>query len=142
MNLLAITDSDVVFEEYEDEIIFLQLRQGFYYTLDRIAGDVIVALLRAATLDEALNWLHQRYAADKKELLEYCEQVWQRLASEQLFEVRPEESQEAVGLEPYSGNKSGLTPFSIEKFEDIQDILMFDPVHEVNEEGWPSIIDK
>lgn len=142
MNLLAITDSDVVYEEYEDEIIFLQLRQGFYYTLDRVAGDVIVALLRAATLDEAVNWLLDRYAADKAQLLAYCEQVWERLASEQLFVPRAEGSQEAAGLDPYSANKSELTPINIEKFEDIQDILMFDPVHEVNEDGWPSIVDK
>ncbi len=140
--LIDIADSDVVYEEYEDEIIFLQLREGFYYTLDRIAGDVVVALLRAKNVENALMWLLERYESDRDSMAKCCEGVLTHLENEKLFVERDVDTGDEGKLSLFSGEKQELKSFQIEKYEDIQDILTFDPVHEVNEDGWPSVVDK
>jgi hypothetical protein len=137
--LIDIAEHDVVFEEYEDEIIFLQLKEGFYYTLDRMAADIFVALLRADSIETALGYLSQRYLTDHDELNRTCQKMINQLTEEKLIVERANTSSEHGELTSYTGKKQQLSEYHIEKFEDIQDILKFDPVHEVNEDGWPSV---
>jgi hypothetical protein len=142
LTLLNIHENDVVYEDHEDEMIFLHLKNGFYYTLDRTGADCAVALLRAGSLDEALSWLERRYLADRASLQTYCEKLVADLLGENLVCPRVNGASDEAPLAASNGKIEELLPYRLEKYEDIQDILKFDPVHEVGEDGWPSIVVK
>ena len=138
--LLSIREDDVVFEDYGDEMVLLHLRRGVYYTLDRVGSDCLSALMGASSLERALHWLADRYDAPEEDLRACLAELASALGNEDL--VIPRQGGEpAIALETGESilSKRPLTQPLLEKYQDIQDILRFDPVHEVTEQGWPSI---
>ncbi len=58
------------------------------------------------------------------------------LIDENLIAEAPE-SGTAATSNPVLGDKKSYIPPKLEKFPDLQDILMIDPIHEVDQRGWP-----
>ncbi len=141
LSTLNITENDVVYEEYEDEMIFLHLKNGYYYTLTNEGADCVIALLRSASVDEAFTWLKEKYETDETSLHSYCKDLVTELIQEELVHERKDKQTDDGILDGFSGVPKKLQSYHLDKYEDIQDILKFDPVHEVNEDGWPSVIE-
>jgi hypothetical protein len=48
-----------------------------------------------------------------------------------------EDADAPVGASPPAPPADALEPPALEKFTDMQDLILLDPVHEVDERGWP-----
>lgn len=137
--LLKFPHDEIIFEDYEDEMVLLNLPEGVYYTLDRAGADCLLTLLGAATLDAALEALGRRYTSPAGEIAAGVGELVATLGRERLVLPRADH-EPGIALDANHG-VSGV-PFSaprVEQYRDIEDILKFDPVHEVTESGWPSI---
>ncbi|HTS49224.1 MAG TPA: PqqD family protein, partial [Bryobacteraceae bacterium] len=87
-----------------------------------------------AELAEALA---TRYAATSSEILAALDPFLEQLQKQEL--IAPVETRQPRSRLRIPGDERGL-PFvapSLEAFQDLEGLLLLDPIHEVDEEGWP-----
>lgn len=139
LTLLEIPDKNIVVENYDDEMIFLNLIKGVYYSLSRPGADAVIALTGAASIEQATEWMLLRYDSDETSVSNIFHKITAELLGEEL--IIPLEIPRSSSL-PNAAEEIAKMPFiqyAFEKYQDVEDILKFDPVHDVDEQGWPSI---
>jgi hypothetical protein len=80
------------------------------------------------------NWLGQHFSVGTEPMQAQVEAFAARLSSEGLLiEADPPET---VGTLPVISVAGWQEPL-LERFDDMQELLLLDPVHDVTEAGWP-----
>ena len=117
---------DVVDESVDGEVLIVHLGTGTSYR-SRGAGDAAWQLLASGrTPGEAATPLGQDEAALRDFLAE--------LVEEGLLRTRGSEPDGLPEFQPVPG------PLVLEKYTDMQELLLLDPIHDVDdEEGWPNV---
>jgi hypothetical protein len=126
----------VVYETVEGETIVVNLETGSYYDLNEVGGYIFSAFEHGATIEEVAGSLAAGCDADFGAVQIAVEAFAARLTEEELLVPGP-----ANG----SANGNGALPSparfvepALNKYTDMQELLLLDPVHEVSEAGWPS----
>lgn len=131
-------EPNVVFEAFDEEIVLVNLDTGNYYSLSGTAPSIWIDLADGFSLDEVTKRVQFHHTGEPKVIGAAVAAFVDRLVNEQMLveavdrQVRsPSASVEAPGKQ---------TPFQlpvIESFTDMQDLLMLDPIHDVDPTGWP-----
>jgi Coenzyme PQQ synthesis protein D (PqqD) len=132
----------VINETIDGEAIMINLATGAYYSLDPVGGDVWALLEASLPVEEMVVELGRRYDADEDDIRRGVDDLLRRLADEEL--VVPCGSGDAVRGTPPEPAPTERAPFRaprLEKFTDMQDLILLDPVHEVDARGWPHLPD-
>lgn len=126
----------VVHEYLDDEVIIANLDTGIYYSA-RGLGIPIWELLVAGNTQEATeSLLAERYPSARGDLgLALSSFVHDACIENLLVEVTTEV---AANLHEQIHYPDSYEPPVLEKYDEMKDLLMLDPVHEVDEQGWPS----
>jgi hypothetical protein len=130
-------EPNVISETMGDETIIVDLASGHYYSLRESNVDVWECLERGYDEDEIAGVLSERYGAANSELGESVAAVVAQLRDEGLIVTRDGDTGRAEELPPAVGDPKPLSFPPISKFTDMQDIILLDPVHEVDARGWP-----
>ena len=134
----------VIAQEIDGEVVAIDLHTGNYYSLRGTAAQVWAALESAARVPEIVDRLEERYTAGSDEIRKEVEVFLDEIAAEQL--IVPLEEGEDPPPKASGTDGNDTTPAAgevfdspvLEKFDDMQDLILLDPVHEVAEEqGWP-----
>lgn len=132
-----INTPSVVYERFDNELVAIHMGTGVYHSMIDVATDTFLLLSEEATAAEMADVLATRYAATSGEILAALQPFLEQLHKEQLIvpvEVRKSRNPLQV---PVNG---ALLPFvapTLEAFKDLEGLLLLDPIHEVDEEGWP-----
>ena len=122
----------IIAEVVDGEVIAINLETGTYYSLAGPAARIWNALAAGHSADEIEGAINP--PADAAALRESLAAFLDSLLAEQL--IRPvERSAPASALLPISPWPEATLRF--ERFNDMQDLLILDPIHEVDEAGWP-----
>ena len=122
----------IVAEMVEGELIAINLETGTYYSLAGPAARIWNALAAGHSADEIAGAVSP--PGDAAALRESLKDFLASLLAEQL--IRPvENSAPASALLPLA--PWPLETLRVERFTDMQDLLVLDPIHEVDEAGWP-----
>jgi hypothetical protein len=129
---------DVVFENFGDEVIVLNLQSGNYYSLDPVGMLYWEYLSQGVHPSEIAAHVRSRYAGAAEASIDHdLEAFLLELETEGL--VRPSRTRRA--LAEATAASTILPPqYSrpvLSKFEDVAEMLLLDPVHDVSEVGWP-----
>ncbi len=123
----------VVYEEFADEVVVIHLNKGTYYSLENCAALIWRACLLGATPAEIAASLQAQHHA-VEQLTEVVKGFVAALQEEEL--LRPDSA-----LPPKVSPELPLCPVwsppVLQKYTDMQDLLLLDPIHEVDEKGWP-----
>lgn len=136
-------DPNIVYETIEGETVLVNLKSGSYYSLVGVGSVIWTELEAGRTPDEILTRLNSEYDGNPREIETAVRELLESLVREDLliFETPDPHSPRA---EPAS--VTPLTPPTIkrefrvphlQKFTDMQELLLLDPVHEADETGWP-----
>jgi hypothetical protein len=130
----TVNSSAVTSENMDGEVVAIHLASGLYYSLRGSAAFVWSALEIGTTVEELAALFVVHYGLDQDQTRKDMEQFLTHLAGEDLIkqgttaaslnDIRP------VTGQPYS-------PPHLEKFADLQELLLLDPIHEVDPRGWP-----
>jgi Coenzyme PQQ synthesis protein D (PqqD) len=137
-----VNSPQVINETIDGEAIMINLATGSYYSLDRVGGDVWSLLEASLPVDDIVAELGRRYEASEDDIRRGVEDLLQRLSGEEL--VVPCDDTEpvrAVSPEPAAPERSPFHAPRLEKFTDMQDLILLDPVHQVDSRGWPHLPD-
>lgn len=142
MQHLKVSEPNVVHETIEGETILLNLGTGNYYSIEW-PGTVFWDLLAETGDAEGIRKAFLKANSDNESEMEKAyTQFIEMLLEEEL--VVPFENGEASTYsvdketeEEFSKAASKLEKLTLNKYSDMQDMLLLDPIHDVDEKGWP-----
>ena len=122
---------DVVSEDFNGEVVILNLANGHYFSLRGIASSIWAAILAGNAPESILASIGEQ----RPELLDASSTLLSRLMELDL--MRPGTGEN--GTEPLEDQAwSGDSP-QIEVFDDLAELIFADPIHDVDEQsGWPA----
>jgi hypothetical protein len=128
----------VAHETIDGEVIMIHLVLGNYFSLNGVGADVWELLVQGRGRDDTLALLEQRYDAESGQIAATVEELLAKLAEEELVEPAPAgDATVAQNGQPPAEKQPFEVP-ELQKFTDMQDFLLVDPIHEVDETGWPN----
>jgi hypothetical protein len=127
-----------VHERFGDESVIVNLDTGSYYSAQG-TGDVIWTLVtEGASEAEILRRIAAEYIGDRDELSSATAKFLTELADETLVDVVDEDVAGTPTVDLIDRpTKVFAAPF-LQKYTDMEELLQLDPIHEVDEIGWPS----
>ena len=125
----------LVSRQFEDEIILANLETGIYYSLRGTAADIWLGLKSGATVDDivaAFVTVDGNGIEDKRQSVS---SFVEELVSHKIVMRMAANQTERTQWAPQFG-----IPFSqptVDRFDDLKELLLIDPVHDVADVGWP-----
>lgn len=135
-----INTPQVAYEVFEDEVVMVNFDNGAYYSINGTGSRLIGLLGRGGVAEEGLIvHVEALYGCDRTTAEEDVRAFLDALRQEGLVaplgadETPPETavSVEAAAEGPYEAP-------TVSKYSDMEDLIMLDPIHEVDESGWPN----
>ena len=152
---------NVVHEVIDGEAVIVNLKNGTYYSTDKVGADVWTLIENGLPVSQIIEDIEARYVGDKDTITQSIMQLISQLQKENLivFRVGAENSTEEINdhveppkVEPegskipfekprlgkgFDINKIPFEEPKLEKYSDMEDLLLLDPIHDVEDEGWP-----
>ncbi len=146
MTSFRISTSQVIEETIDDEVMIVDLESGNYYSLDKVGADIwhLIKMKEGASAAQLVASCAKRYEGCRVEIENGVRQLVAELEQEKLIvAVQPNGSSAVTnGKMPAAhGTQSQKSRFEVpilHKYTDMQDLLLLDPIHEVDETGWPN----
>ncbi len=141
-SVFAVNKPHVSTERFDNEIMIVNLESGNYYSLTGVAADVWDMIENGCSQEAILNEVQMLYRGSPEMMRNALTEFASDLTRENL--VVPAESRSAEPqYTPVLRDSSQPTDFTapvLEKYTDMQELLLIDPIHEVNDEyGWPKL---
>ena len=134
----SIDPARVISETIDGETIVIDLVSGAYYSLRGSSAPVWDLASSGLTLDEIVASLEGQFDASTGEIRAAVEPLLDELTVEGVLELGPEtRSANGKVADPAVVGREQFEKPVLEKFTDMQDFLLVDPIHEVGEAGWP-----
>jgi hypothetical protein len=129
----------VIYEKFDDELVAINLDTGVYHSLAGAAADAFELLTQEATQEEVSAALAGKYAADPGIIHSSLTPFFEQLRKEGLIQQVEARQERESGRLTLDGALSGVafSPPTLEAYRDLQSLFLLDPVHDVNEDGWP-----
>jgi hypothetical protein len=130
----------VIAEVIDDEAIIVNLDTGTYYSLRGAGADIwrmAAQGLAAGAIPPALS---RRYTGDPSVIEDAVGRLLEQLSAEGLLAPRTGLDGEQVEAAAWPSDQPAV-PFeapSLQKYTDMTDLLLLDPIHDVNGQAWPN----
>ncbi len=131
---------DVVHETIDGETVIVNLENGVYYSLRYSGVDVWNRIENGANFEDLTVEISNRYDGESKDIEKAIRELLVELQQEGLVQVSS--TRRIVSQTPKTPVAAGSEKMKfefpvLEKYSDMQELLLLDPIHEVDEEGWP-----
>ena len=141
---LRINSHKVAYEIFDDEVIIIHFESGNYYSLDKTGAVIWRYIESGVPVGAIVEGMKHRYTGTQGVIEDTVRQLLEELEQEGL--VVPEEVDGAEQKhEPMLNaatrpepEKLEFDPPLLQRYTDMQDMLLLDPIHEVDETGWPA----
>ncbi len=135
--VFSINSSKIVHETIDGEVVIIHLETGVYYSLSDTATCIWDMLQAGASFETILKNLNLFYDGTPAEMEKTVTSFLQELQKEGLVKTETSDvsNQNLAGKIPEK--KEAFQAPVFEKYSDMQEFLLVDPIHEVNEAGWP-----
>jgi len=137
MTNFKIDDLRVISEVLDGEAIIIDLKSGTYYSLNETASVLWEKIKSQHSTEDIIKSFVNQYTADIVEIEKSIEEIVDFLKADSLiFEAETVESAHPKELVEVS-KKPFIKP-EIVRYEDMQEMLLADPIHDVDKFGWPA----
>lgn len=127
----------VVLETVDEETIIVNLDSGSYYDLNHSGGHVLHTLAAGADVESAADQLATRYSVARDDVAGPVGKLAAELVSEGILLAMKEPGNAAPSAANGDAPARKYEEPALTKFTDMQELLLLDPVHDVDEAGWP-----
>ncbi|HKY43058.1 MAG TPA: PqqD family protein [Pyrinomonadaceae bacterium] len=130
----------VTHETIDGEAVIINLDSGNYYSLVDVGSFIWGLVEKGASASEVQDLVLQTYQADAMDVDRGVQELLAQLEQENLIvpvdEAGPLDLTEVQP--PNNGHeKPSFNPPSLHKYSDMQELLLLDPIHDVDDAGWP-----
>jgi len=130
--------SSTVHERFGEETVILNLESGCYYSV-QATGNAIWELVCGGTSDAGIQrQVRQSYAGSSEAIVDATTAFLDQIVAEGLVDVtETAEAGDQAAPGPVESAPDFVPPL-LQKYTDMEEMLLLDPIHEVDEHGWPS----
>jgi hypothetical protein len=130
----------VVYEAFEDETVLINLDSGNYYSFSGSGALIWDRIVSGESIASVIEYLQERFA-DAADIALWVEDFVRELVEENL--IVKNSSGTAKNVKQGKAEIPTLARLEkpvLQKYSDMQDLLLLDPIHEVDETGWPNAL--
>lgn len=124
----------VISDVIEGEFVVVHSESGCYYSIRGTGADVCRLLLAGHTLQQAVSRLATHRNLAESQIGPEIQQFVAQLTEEQLLVPDNGRTGQVGSVELTDGPYASPT---FDKFDDMADQLLLDPIHEIGAAGWP-----
>ena len=142
---LKINEPNIVHENVDGETIILNLDSGNYYSIVDVGADIWNYIEKGAPISEIMPLIRENYecfqGGEENAVNSFINQLQQEglvipIDDKLNASLLPRNWKEQITAKK---NKAVFNAPVLNKYSDMQDLLLLDPIHEVDATGWPSI---
>lgn len=143
----AVDRRRVVHETIDGEAILIHMETGFYYSLEGTGSEIWGALAAGRGPEEIAEWLGARYDAKPEAIETAVSGLIEELCREGLLDEAedpaangsaPDRGAPAMPAADSAPPGAAFEPPVLHRYTDMADFMLVDPIHEVDETGWPN----
>lgn len=135
-----INKPDVILESFDDEVVIVNLGSGNYYSIDALGAEIWGMLQKGSTANEITAQLSREYDSAVENIEAGVAEFIGILRSEALIVTDPAASSTEAAMDgAVVETRRPFAPPVLHKYTDMQELLLVDPIHDVDETGWPNI---
>jgi hypothetical protein len=131
-----INAENVVYETVDGEVIAIDLVNGSYYSLAGSGPAVWELLAVGASGDEICSALAAHFDAEPGAIEAAVADLLERLRESELIVSVDDAPQGSPGVARNGSREKFVAP-AFERYTDMKDYFLLDPIHEVDPAGWP-----
>ena len=127
-----------VHERFGEETVIMNLASGNYYSAQGSASAIWNLVGEGASEAAILGRMRAEFAGDgdeiARETVKFLDQIVGEALVDALLSADP-------GAPASPANAAMAKPFTVpllQKYTDMEEMLLLDPIHEVDEHGWPN----
>lgn len=142
MTHYRVNSPNVIHEIIDGEAVLVNLESGSYYSIDSVGAVVWDYLEQGLSPSQIVEAIAAQFAGESAAIAAGVEQLLAELQAEQL--IVPGDAIAANGHSAaVNGAANGTAKPLFEapvlhKYTDMEDLLLLDPIHDVDESGWPN----
>lgn len=130
---------NIAAEIFDNEIVVADFVKGTYFSVVGSGAPIWQALGSGFGTAEIAEWLASHYGKATEEMAAMVDRFVAQLTAEGL--IAPMAAGTPAAALPTLA-QAELVPASLDRFDDLKDLLLLDPVHDVAEAGWPHLPEK
>lgn len=134
---MVVNRKKIAHETIDGEVIVINLESGTYYSLVESAAVLWNGIEQGATHKQLLEAMAARYTAPRAEIETATNAFLDELVREEIIVNEPGDAPADILPETNSTPQS-FTPPALTRYTNMADLLLLDPIHDVDEQGWPS----
>ena len=138
-SFFEVKSDQIIHESVGSEVTIVNLSNGHYYNLANLGGEVWALIISGQGFSEILSILESSFSKDKETLKSDLSQFISSLLNEDIL-MKVENN---LTSPPSIWGKFDFLEYEkphLEVFTDIEELLLLDPIHDVDETGWPNTI--
>jgi hypothetical protein len=133
---LRLNQPKVICEVFEDEVVAINLETGIYFGMAGTAKEVWRLIEGEVPVEGMVAHLAERYGKPRLEVAADLELFTNSLIAHGLVAAQAADgSVPAIGIE---GPAESWKAPALTVYDDMKDLLLLDPIHDVDESGWPA----
>ncbi len=129
-----INEPQVISEVMQGELVLVHFQSGCYYSVRGVGADICQLLSGGNSPNEVIHQVAMHYDVPESQISAEVHDFIASIVDENLLvpsaEQRLQDQSIAITARSYSAPR-------FEKFDDMADQLLLDPIHEIDETGWP-----
>jgi len=142
LEYLKVSEPNVVHETIEGETILLNLGTGNYYSIEWPGTAIWDLLVETGDTEGIRNAFVEANIDKQSEVDEAYTKFIEKLIEEELVVTIGNGDASTFTIDEnsekeFSKAASKLDKLTINKYSDMQDMLLLDPIHDVDDKGWP-----
>jgi hypothetical protein len=119
-------------EDFQSEIVLVNIESGIYYNMSGLAADLLRNLQEPVDESMITNWIQSLNDKSSEEGFEYLE--W--LLNEHIVVKSPGGPGSAHTISKLDTD-ANTDLWIYHRFDDMADLIRLDPIHDVSQKGWP-----
>lgn len=132
----TVFDNNIISDVFGEEVVLVNLESGVYYSLRGSATQIWIRLVSQYAIPEIIADLLNIYQVAEQDLEVDIDQFINQLIDFKIIKITSDSTSKPIEVILNTTLIKYTSPI-LETFSDMQEILLLDPVHDVDKAGWP-----
>jgi hypothetical protein len=134
-----IASSKIISDVIDGEAVLVNLASGDYYTLDPVGREVWELMEAGLSCESVVTAMTGLYEGDRETIQAGVLDLLSDLRTEGLVIEGSPAASPVAKPKPSLDDRPAFSAPVLTKYTDMEDLLTLDPVHEVDDLGWPHV---
>jgi hypothetical protein len=132
-----VNEPAIAHEAFTDEVVLINLETGNYYSTAQVGAEIWALIAAGANVAAIEQHVAREHTGSRDVIHASVDAFLQTLVRENLIVPAAEPAADAIPA-IRTGPPTPFKPPELQRYSDMQELLALDPVHDVDETGWPA----